>query len=112
MSSPRPGRAVRGSQTGRPIMAAFDLLGRRWALRVLWELRSGPRTFRSLQAACEEISPAVLNTRLRELREARLVERTDEGYALTRMGNQLIEALASLDSWSKRWGRTLERPSS
>lgn len=111
MSPPRPGRAVRGSQTGRPIMAAFDLLGRRWALRVLWELRSNPCTFRSLQAACEEISPAVLNTRLRELREARLVERTDEGYALTHLGSQLIEALDPLDAWSKQWGRTLERPS-
>jgi DNA-binding HxlR family transcriptional regulator len=92
-------------------MAAFDLLGRRWALRVLWELRSEAGTFRSLQAACEEISPAVLNTRLRELREAGLVERTDEGYALTRLGRQLIEALAPLDAWSKRWGRTLAGPS-
>lgn len=110
MSAPRPGRRVRGSQTGRPIMAAFDLLGRRWLLRVLWELRSGAHTFRSLQAACEEISPAVLNTRLRELRDAQLVERGDEGYALTGLGQRLIEALAPLDAWSKRWGRSLGGP--
>jgi DNA-binding HxlR family transcriptional regulator len=37
-STPRPGRPVAGSHTGRPIMAAFDLLSRRWALRVIWEL--------------------------------------------------------------------------
>ena len=91
-------------------MAAFDLLGRRWALRVLWELRSGAHTFRSLRAACEDISPAVLNTRLRELRDAGLIERIDEGYALTSLGRQLIEALAPLDAWSKRWGRSLGKP--
>ena len=39
--TPRPGRPVRGSQTGRPIMALMDLLGRRWTLRVIWELRDG-----------------------------------------------------------------------
>jgi len=37
--APRPGRPVRGSRTGRPIMALLDLLGRRWVLRILWELR-------------------------------------------------------------------------
>ena len=91
-------------------MAAFDLLGRRWALRVLWELRSETHTFRSLRAACEDISPAVLNTRLRELRDARLIERSDRGYLLTNLGHQLIAALAPLDAWAKRWGRSLGRP--
>jgi len=110
MSAPRPGRPVRGSQTGRPIMAVLDLLGRRWALRVLWELRSGAHTFRSLQLACEYVSPAVLNTRLRELRDARIVERSDAGYALTRLGSQLIENLAPLDAWSRRWERSLVSP--
>ena len=38
----RPGRPVRGSRTGRPVMALLDLLGRRWTLRVLSELRDGP----------------------------------------------------------------------
>jgi DNA-binding HxlR family transcriptional regulator len=40
--APRPGTKVRGSSGGRPIMALLDLLGRRWALRILWELRGGP----------------------------------------------------------------------
>ena len=34
--------AVRGSRTGRPVMALLDLLGRRWTLRIVWELRDGP----------------------------------------------------------------------
>jgi len=90
-------------------MAAFDLLGRRWALRVLWELRSSPHTFRALQAACGPISPAVLNTRLRELRDAHLIERTEDGYALAHLGRQLIDALEPLDAWAKRWGRSLTK---
>jgi DNA-binding HxlR family transcriptional regulator len=87
-------------------MAAFDLLGRRWALRVLWELRDGALTFRSLQAACAPVSPAVLNTRLADLRDAGLVVLGEQGYALTRLGIELIDALVPLDAWSKRWERS------
>jgi len=85
-------------------MAALDLLGRRWMLRVLWELRDGPRTFRVLRDGCDAVSPSVLNTRLAEMRAAGLVEaRVDEGYALTPEGERLLEALAPLHAWARRW---------
>ncbi|NUP05960.1 MAG: helix-turn-helix transcriptional regulator [Polyangiaceae bacterium] len=100
---PSPGRKVRGSTTGRPIMAALDLLGRRWTLRILWELRGGPMVFRALQDACDGVAPSVLNTRLGELRELDLVETTDEGYALTTQGRSLGELLLPLDAWARRW---------
>ena len=94
---------MRGSRTGRPTMALLDLLGRRWALRVLWELRDGPvPTFRDLQARCGEISSSVLNDRIRELREAGIVEA--ESYGLTNEGGKLIDALGPLDAWARRWG--------
>ena len=110
-AAPRPGRAVRGSTTGRPIMALLDLLGRRWALRVLWELRGGESlTFRELQARCAEVSSSVLNDRLRELREAGVVMATPgEGYSLTREGARLIDDLAPLDCWAQRWARRTAR---
>jgi DNA-binding HxlR family transcriptional regulator len=106
-SSPRPGEPVRGSRTGRPVMALLDLLGRRWALRVLWELREGDAiTFRELQARCGEVSSSVLNDRLRELREAEIVaSRRGGGYELTAHGQALLGALAPLDAWAKRWAR-------
>lgn len=53
MSLPTPERPIPGFQTGYPIVAALDLLGRRWILRILWELRSGPMGFRALQALCD-----------------------------------------------------------
>ena len=55
-------------------MALLDLLGRRWSLRVIWELRDGPLSFRETQARCGAISSSVLNDRLAELRAAGIVE--------------------------------------
>jgi DNA-binding HxlR family transcriptional regulator len=103
--TPRPGRPVRGSRTGRPVMALLDLLGRRWALRVLWELRDGDSlTFRELQSRSGEISSSVLNDRLRELREAAIVDAQPRaGYRLTPAGQDLLASLMPLDAWAQRW---------
>jgi DNA-binding HxlR family transcriptional regulator len=85
-------------------MVLFDLLGRRWTLRVLWELRREPLNFRQLQARCEEMSSSVLNQRLRELRDAGVVEQQrGEGYSLTAEGQALLEALKPLSTWAERW---------
>jgi DNA-binding HxlR family transcriptional regulator len=86
-------------------MAALDLLGRRWALRILWELRAGALSFRALREAAGDVSPAVLNTRLAELRDAGLVESTDAGYATTDAGRELCRALEPLQAWAQRWSR-------
>src|SRR5579863_5098189 len=110
---PRPGQPVRGSRTGRPIMALLDLLGRRMTLRVLWELsrRKEPMTFRELQAAAET-NPSVLNTRLKELRAARLVVHCDEGYGLSEDGRSLVHLILPLHQWADAWTARLaqERP--
>jgi DNA-binding HxlR family transcriptional regulator len=105
MSTPKAGTKVRGSQTGRPIMAILDLLGRRWALRILWELhQSGPCSFRSLQKLCGDISPTILNSRLKELREAGIVElRGGEGYSITAEGIVLGRIIVQLNTWAKSW---------
>jgi DNA-binding HxlR family transcriptional regulator len=108
--TPRPGRTVRGSRTGRPIMALMDLLGRRWALRVVWELRKGRLTFRALQVACGGVSPTVLNDRLRELRESGLLDSVGtEGYGLTALGRELIEQFLPLVAWSTKWAAAVTR---
>src|SRR5262245_53259390 len=100
VATPRPGRRVRGSTTGRPIMALLDLLGRRWALRILWELRSDALTFRALQGACGGTSPTVLNQRLKELRDSGLIDLEGGGYALTPLGHELRAAIMPLIKWS------------
>lgn len=98
-------RAVRGSTTGRPIMRLLDLLGRRWTLRIVWELREAPRRFRELQDAIGA-SPTVINTRLGELREAKLVELDEAaGYRLTPLGQELLRLFLPLHVWSERWAK-------
>jgi DNA-binding HxlR family transcriptional regulator len=89
-------------------MALLDLLGRRWALRILWELREDPAaTFRDLQTRCGNVSSSVLNQRLRELREGGIVAIGDpSGYELTDAGRSLLLALAPIDDWARRWGAT------
>src|SRR5437899_3160864 len=106
MTSPKPGRRVRGSATGRPIMALLDLLGRRMTLRILWELRENHLTFRALQEVAAT-NPSVLNARLKELRVAGLVERTAEGYGLTPHGQSLLATFLPLHAWADAWAKTL-----
>jgi len=90
-------------------MALLDLLGRRWALRVLWELRNGALTSRALREACGGLSPTVLADRTRELREARLVDLEEQaGYTLTPLGQELLELCLPLARWSERWARLSE----
>jgi DNA-binding HxlR family transcriptional regulator len=87
-------------------MVLLDLLGRRWTLRVLWELREGRAlSFRDLQARCDGMSSSVLAQRLAELRDAGIVA-VDGGYALTPQGRELLEAFDPLYQWSKRYART------
>ena len=103
-------RAVRGSRTGRPIMALLDLLGRRWTLRILWELREGPLTSRALRTACDEASPTVMQTRLTELRDAGLIELlAGDGYGLTGLGLELNETFLPLHRFAERWSKQMTR---
>jgi DNA-binding HxlR family transcriptional regulator len=102
---PRPGLPARGTQTGRPLLVAFDLLGRRWALRVLWELREDQLGFRALQQHCANMSSSVLRDRLTELVGAGLLETDDAGrYRLTPHGHALLLALKPLSHWAEEWG--------
>ncbi len=88
-------------------MAALDLLGRRWTLRILWELRDGNLGARALRARCDDMSSSVLYERLADLRTAGLVEQDDDGtYALTSLGCQLGDAITPLQHWADRWKRS------
>jgi DNA-binding HxlR family transcriptional regulator len=84
-------------------MAAMDLLGRRWMLRVLWELRDGPLGARALRSRCDSMSSSVLYERLHDLTEAALIRNETGSYELTELGRSLGDALAPLDAWARRW---------
>ena len=107
MSLPIPGSAVRGSKTGKPIMALLDLLGRTWSLGILWNLSTAPATFRELQQRCEQISPTLLNTRLKELKALGLIETQKTGYQLSNQGVELFTIISPLGLWSTQWAKQL-----
>lgn len=92
-------------------MAALDLFGRRWTLRIVWELRDGPHGFRPLQQRCDDMSSSVLRQRLIELLEARLVHQLPDGrYELSPLGTDAFQTLLPLLGWADRWAAALAEP--
>lgn len=82
----------------------FELLESRYALRVLWALKDGhPQTFRLLQDSVGGVTPNTLNTRLKELRAAGLIEHGGNGYGLTKTGLDLLKRLNDLQAFSNKW---------
>jgi len=89
-------------------MALFDLLGRRWAMGVLWTIcESGPLRFRDLQERCESLSPTVLNVRLKELNAAGFIERSEAGYIPTALGRRVYDQLIPLGATAREWATQL-----
>lgn len=72
---------------------------------IIWHLDKGPSTFREIQDYCESISPTTLNKRLKELNDAYLIERTIDGYTLTRQGGNLYQLLNPLGRFAKDWAK-------
>jgi DNA-binding HxlR family transcriptional regulator len=86
----------------RVIESVLDLLGRRWALRLVWELRRNTLSFSELRER-SGISPSVLSARLRELREAGVVEHgTGRRYQLSGRGRELARVLYELNRWAEQ----------
>lgn len=98
----RGSRDPRRMPTGSAMAAFLEISGRRWALRVVWELRAGALTFRGLREACGGISPSVLQRRLHDWREFGVIERIPRlGYRLTARGERLFPVLAQVDKWAR-----------
>ena len=101
-------KAVRGSKTGRPIMVLLDLIGRRWTLRIIWELRGEPLTSRALRERCDDVSPTVLQARVNDLRDAGFVTLdTPGGYRLTALGRELLDSANALYHFAERWAKAM-----
>lgn len=92
--------------------STIDLLGRRWTLRIIWELGAGPSGFRELQRRCGNMSSSVLSARLQELTAARVVTGEAGHYRLTGLGHELVLALTPLQAWDAKWALELQPGSS
>jgi DNA-binding HxlR family transcriptional regulator len=96
----------RESTTTRPLAELFELIGRRWTLRILWELRDRTLAFNDLRRAVGGMSQSVLVTRLTELFGAGLVADVPGGYGLTPHGSALVDRLVELEPWAAEWSAT------
>lgn len=82
----------------------LELLESRYALRVLWALKDGhPQTFRLLQDSIGNITPNTLNTRIKELRAAGLLDHGSNGYIVTTLGADLLKRLSDLQAFAGKW---------
>ena len=90
----------------RAVESVLDLLGRRWALRLVWELRRSTLSFSELRERTG-ISPSVLSARLRELVDSGVLER-DGGrrYRLSGRGRELARILYELNRWAEQQHET------
>ena len=92
------------SKENAAIHQLFERLECRYALRVLWALRDGPpQTFRLLQDSVGGITPNTLNTRIKEMREAGLIDHGSDGYIVTAPGLDLLKRLSDVQAFATRW---------
>jgi DNA-binding HxlR family transcriptional regulator len=86
----------------RAVESTFDLLGRRWALRLVWELRRSTISFSELRERTG-ISPSVLSARLRELLDAGVIEQVPgRRYRLSGRGRELARILYEVNRWAEQ----------
>src|SRR3989338_3995094 len=98
------------SKENAAINQLFERLECRYALRVLWALKDGhPQTFRLLQDSVGGVTPNTLNTRLKELRAAHLVDHGGDGYRLTSQGADLARRMTDVQQFASKWSHQLAR---
>jgi DNA-binding HxlR family transcriptional regulator len=99
-----------GVKDNTAVIQLFDLLESRYAMRAIWALSDGhPQTFRLLQDSMGGVTPNTLNTRLKQLRAARLVGHGREGYRLTPQGADLARRMTDLQLFANRWAQQQAR---
>lgn len=103
--SPSTSAPAAHATSTRPALAEIvELLSSKWTMRIIWELRGAPLTFRALQQACGGVSPTVLNRRLKRLADEGLLLRDPAGgYTLTPLAAELLQIYKPLAAWAQRW---------
>ena len=93
---------------------ALDLVGSRWSLLIVRDLLDGPQRFTDLEQRLHGVPTNILSTRLRELEDGGVIERTLQprpsnaiAYQLTPYGKALEKSLLTLGLWG---AQSLGRP--
>ena len=101
---------------GCPVTAFQKLISGKYKLRIVWDLKDGPRRYGEIRtgllrgmAGSAEIAPRVLSRELKALTESGLIDRKDFGvvppkveYRLTRKGKSFVPVIAAIKDWGAR----------
>jgi DNA-binding HxlR family transcriptional regulator len=101
---------------GCPVAAFQKMISGKYKLRIVWDLKDGPRRYGEIRIGLlrgsegsSEIAPRVLSRELKALTETGLIERKDFGevppkveYRLTRKGKSFVPVIAAIRDWGSR----------
>jgi DNA-binding HxlR family transcriptional regulator len=99
-----------------PVAHALEVVGDRWSLLIVRDLLEKPQRFTDLLHSCNNITPKWLTIRLRELEEAKIIERERQSdrrevwYRLTPSGQDLRPVVESLWDWGLQYAMSAPRP--
>ena len=92
-----------------PVANTLDIVGDKWTLLIIRDMRHGKRTYGELADSPEGIPTNILADRLRRLEDAGIIERTAYqerpvryAYTLSAKGEDLGELLGALVRWGKK----------
>lgn len=101
---------------GCPVAAFQKMISGKYKLRIVWDLKDGPRRYGEIRTGLlrgsigsTEIAPRVLSRELKALTESGLIDRRDFGvvppkveYRLTRKGRSFVPVIAAIKDWGAR----------
>jgi len=89
---------------------AMNILSKRWAGLIIFQLLSGPQRFCAIESSLPNISGRLLSERLKDLEHEGIVRRdvypetpVRIEYSLTDKGRALQGIFAELSAWSQEW---------
>jgi DNA-binding HxlR family transcriptional regulator len=97
------------------VQTTLGVLGGKWKILILWNIREEPKRFSELKRLIPTISEKVLIQQLRDLEKDGIVQRHDYtemppkvDYAFTEYGKSLIPVLCMLRNWGEEHLKQIE----
>ena len=91
------------------VLETTHLVGKKWAVPLLYELRLGKFQGFYKFTAKTKITPRTLSRELTELAKAGLIEKdVNERYFLTEKGEELCRLVDDIKRWNIKWNSTHE----
>lgn len=91
-----------------PSRQVLDRIGDTWSVLVVISLAQGPQRYTELARRIDGVSPKMLTQTLRALERDGLISRTVHAvvpprvdYALTKLGQSLLDLVGALESWAQ-----------